>query len=120
MWVWDQSAGTLSRDGILISRGYSGYKRGKNNPSLQSAKGIGPIPQGMWTITEKYDSANVGPYALKLEPAIDTQVYGRSAFRIHGDSIRNPGNASHGCVILPRTIREKIWKSQDKLLKVVE
>ncbi len=120
MWTWDQSAGTLSQDGSIISNGYSGSGRGKNNPSLQSAVGIGPIPQGKWTIVERYDSKNVGPYALKLEPVAGTKTFGRSAFRIHGDSIKNPGTASHGCIILPRIIRTKIWTSGDRDLTVVE
>ena len=120
MWIWDQSKGELSRDGVVISKGYSGANRGKNNPSMQSAVAVGPIPQGDWNITERYDSKRVGPYALVLEPRAGTQTFGRSAFRIHGDSVRNPGTASHGCIILPRAIREKIWKSQDRLLKVVE
>jgi len=28
MWVWDQSAGTLSKDGAIVSRGYSGKDEG--------------------------------------------------------------------------------------------
>jgi hypothetical protein len=38
MWTWDQSAGTLHRDGKAVSRGYSGAGRGKNNPSLQGVR----------------------------------------------------------------------------------
>lgn len=117
-WKWDQSAGELTRAGQLVSRGYSGHGRGKNNPALQAAVGVGPIPTGRWRITERYDSANVGPYALKLEP-VGHGALGRSAFRIHGDSIRSPGTASHGCIILPRNIRELIWKSGDRDLEVV-
>jgi hypothetical protein len=118
-WRWDQSAGELSRDGELVSRGYSGFGRGKNNPSMQAAQGVGPIPAGRWRITERYDSANVGPYALKLEPCAGTETFGRSAFRIHGDSIRNPGTASHGCVVVPRKVREAVWRSGDRDLEVV-
>jgi len=120
VWIWDQSAGELYRDDKLISKGYSGANRGKNNPSLQSAKALGPIPQGDWLIVSVADSPNVGPFAIALEPAKETQTFGRSAFRIHGDSIHNPGNASHGCIILPRNIRTKIWNSGDKLLRVIE
>lgn len=123
-WTWDQSAGELWRAGQLVSRGYSGNGRGKNNPSMQAARGVGPIPGGSWKITELYDSANVGKYALKLF-AVDGKLddihspTGRSAFRIHGDSIKNPGTASHGCIILPRPVREMIWKSGDRDLEVV-
>lgn len=125
MWRWDQSAGELTRDGVLVSRGYSGKGRGKNNPALQGERGVGPIPAGRWTITQRYDSANVGPYALRLEavdarPGDDTHAdTGRGAFRIHGDSIARPGDASNGCIILPRKIRELIWTSGDRDLEVV-
>ena len=119
-WVWDQSAGILTCDGVEFGRGYSGNKEGKNNPLLQGVKGVGPIPRGDWMITEMYDSANVGPYALKLEPCEGTKTMGRSAFRIHGDSIKLPGEASHGCIILPRPVRLKIWQSGNRHLRVVE
>lgn len=125
-WRWDQSAGELSRDGVFVSKGYSGNGRGKNNPAMQGVAGVGPIPAGRWKIVRVYDSANVGPFALALDsadakPGNDRhEPTGRSAFRIHGDSIRAPGTASRGCIILPRMIRELIWKSGDRDLVVVE
>ncbi len=125
MWTWDQSAGTLSRDGAVVSRGYSGKGRGKNNPALQGVRGIGPIPAGLWRIGAPYNSKNVGPYALPLD-AVDAKPgddkhegTGRGAFRVHGDSIKAPGTASQGCIILPRAIRELMWKSGDRDLTVV-
>lgn len=124
-WTWDQSAGTLSRDGKLISRGYSGAGRGKNNPALEGVRAVGPVPAGCWKIGAPYNSQSVGPYALPLN-AVDAkpdddvhQPTGRSAFRIHGDSIKSPGTASRGCIILPRAVRELIWKSGDRDLLVV-
>jgi hypothetical protein len=119
MWIWDQSAGELRRDGKVASRGYSGRDRGKNNPVMQAAVGVGPCPRGGWTIGKPYNSTNVGPFALPLEPKPGTVTFGRSAFRIHGDSIRAPGTASHGCIILPRAIRELIWRSGDRDLEIV-
>lgn len=126
MWTWDQSAGRLSRDGKFISSGYSGKGRGKNAPALQGVAGIGPIPRGRYKLTEIYDSPNVGPRTIRLEPVDarfgdDThQETGRGAFRIHGDSVRAPGTASKGCIILPRPVREAMWKSGDRDLTVVE
>lgn len=119
MYVWDQSKGELSKDGKLVSVGYSGANRGKNNPSMQAATAVGPIPQGDWTITDKYDSATTGPFTIVVMPNEDTNTFGRSAFRIHGDSIAHPGSASHGCIILPRQIRERIWASADRQLRVI-
>ena len=120
MWTWDQSAGELSHNGKLISKGYSGRDRGKNNPSMQSAVGVGPIPRGLWRMLKVYDSSATGPKTIWLEPKAGTDTCGRSAFRIHGDSIRNPGTASHGCIILPRIVREQIWSSGDHDLTVIE
>jgi hypothetical protein len=120
MWQWVQSKGELLHNGEFISKGYSGYGLGKNNPELQSSQGIGPIPCGIWQITGVYNSAQTGPFTIALQPTQVTNTFGRSAFRIHGDSINNPGRASHGCIILPRPIRELIWNSNDKTLSVTE
>lgn len=125
MWVYDQSSGELSRNGKIVSRGYSGKGRGKNNPSLQGVQGVGPIPRGRWRMMRVYHSANVGPFAIVLY-ALDGQIddrhdeTGRSAFRIHGDSIRAPGTASRGCIILPRHVREAMWRSGDRDIEVIE
>lgn len=124
-WLWDQSAGELWRGGALISRGYSGRGRGVNNPALQGERAVGPIPAGRWRIVERYDSANVGPYALVLHAADATpnddrhDPTRRSAFRIHGDNARGDRSASKGCIILPRKVREAIWNSGDRDLEVV-
>jgi hypothetical protein len=118
-WQRDQSAGELSRDGNAVSRGYSGRGRGRNNPALQAMAGVGPVPRGRWTIAGRYDTARVGPCTLVLEPAEGTRTFGRSAFRNHGDSMRAPGTASRGCIILPRRVREAIWVSGDRDLLVV-
>lgn len=122
--VWDQSAGQLLLDGKLISPGYSGKGRGRNNPALENVPGIGPIPAGRWAIKSIYDSDNVGPRTMVLwsidgTPDDRDARTGRSAFRIHGDSIRAPGTASRGCIILPRKVREWIWRSGIRELEVV-
>jgi hypothetical protein len=55
--------------------------------------------------------------ALTPEPGTDT--LGRDGFLIHGDSVENPGTASHGCIILPRAVRDQISASGDKQIQVV-
>lgn len=122
MWLWHQSAGTMAdKNGAIVSRGYAGNGRGKNNPAMQDAVAVGPIPRGLWKLTAlRLTGASTGPYTIVLEPSMGTDTCGRSEFRIHGDSIANPGSASHGCIILPRAIRERIWNSGDRLLEVVE
>jgi len=126
MWVWDQSAGTLSRDGVLVSRGYAGKGRGHNNPALQGVRGVGPLPRGRYRIGAPRTSQRTGPYAMDLYPVDATpadtvhDATGRASFQIHGDSVRNPGTASSGCIILPRANRQQIWSSGDHELEVVE
>lgn len=118
-WQWDQSAGALTRAGRFICKGYSGHEWGKNNPDAQASAGIGPIPRGKWRMTSVKESQNTGPFTIVLEPEAGTATEGRGDFRIHGDSIREPGEASHGCIILARAIREAIWNSGDHELEVV-
>lgn len=125
MWTWSQSKGELRRNGAFVSKGYSGKGRGVNNPKLQGVAGVGPVPQGPWKIVERYDSGNVGPYALVLH-AVDAtpgddrhDATGRGAFRIHGDNKLGNLSASKGCIILPRTVRVAIWTSGDRDLEVV-
>lgn len=118
-WVWDQSAGTLSRGGTLVARGYAGHDWGKNNPDAQAAVGLGPVPRGRWTIHAPRTSANTGRFTLDLTPQPGTSTFGRSLFRIHGDSVRAPGTASHGCIVVPYDARVKVWDSGDRDLAVI-
>jgi len=119
MWVWDQSAGTMSKDGEVVGTGYAGNGYGKNNPDAQGVVNVGPLPQGRWTIGPPRNSKKTGPYTLPLTPALATKTKGRSGFLIHGDSARSPGKASHGCIVIARALREKIWESGDRVLEVV-
>lgn len=119
MWIYSESTGKLTHNGAVVSCGYSGLDKGKNNPAMQAAVGIGPIPQGRWNICYVKDSPNTGPFTIVLMPCPGTKTFNRSEFRIHGDSVTNPGSASHGCIILPRIAREEIWQSLDRDLTVV-
>jgi len=125
MWTWKQSTGELFRDGAFVAKGYSGHDWGKNNPAAELAPGIGPIPAGRWRLVSVADSPQTGPFTITLHaedatPGDDTDDRtGRGAFRIHGDAIAHPGEASHGCIILPRTVRGLMWNSGDHELEVV-
>jgi hypothetical protein len=119
MWTYSQSKGEWRGvDGGLVSIGYSGCGECKNNPECQEIKNKGPIPRGMWQIIALFDSPSHGPYCLRLAPKDPASVFGRGGFLIHGDSAKFPGEASMGCIILPRKIREYIWQSQDIDLEV--
>ena len=119
MWRYSQSTGEMSRDGIFLSRGYSGHEEGKNNPAMQAIPNIGPIPVGLWKLLLIFDHPAKGPRCIRLEAADGTVTFGRSGFLIHGDSIANPGTASEGCIILGRVQREQIWGTKDRDLEVV-
>jgi hypothetical protein len=87
---------------------------------MESVHDVGPIPRGNWTIVgPPVNTAEHGPYVLMLQPDADTDTFGRSGFLMHGDSKESPGSASHGCVIMPRAVREQVWKSGDRDFEVV-
>lgn len=119
-WTYHQSTGQLWNDTALVATGYSGAEPdGKNNPNLESLAGIGPIPRGSYTIGAPFNSHQTGPYAMRLTPNEGTDTYGRSDFEMHGDSKEHPGQASHGCIIMPFAIRARVWLSNDHVLEVV-
>lgn len=120
MFLFCTLDGSLYRDGELLGIGYSGHLQGRNAPELDSHPNIGPIPRGEWVIIgPPFNSPSHGPYALRLQPAPDTQTYGRSGFLIHGDSRSAPGFASLGCIILTLRIRQLMWESGERQLLVV-
>lgn len=128
MFVYEQSSGKFSQDGVYLVTGYSGWDdgdnipepgEGKNNPDAQAVKNVGPIPVGQYNIGPVYDHPTKGPVVMRLTPKVGTEAFGRSAFLIHGDSVHAPGTASHGCIILPRKIRERVAASGDTDLEVV-
>lgn len=121
MWVWRQDGRLYEDTGplVFVSDGYSGADSGKNNPSAQTTRRVGPIPVGAYRIAPPIDHPELGPVSLRLEPLGDTKSWGRSGFLIHGDSRTRPGDASHGCIVLPRPVRERIAQSDDGLLVVI-
>ncbi len=129
-WRYSQSTGDLARlvNGAVVftvvKTGYSGHAEGLNNPDMEHVRGVGPIPRGQWRIGPPYDSDSLGPYTLPLwyledGNFDDSAAYGRSAFRVHGDNSARNRSASHGCIVLPRKVRELIAESSDSLLEVI-
>ena len=120
MWTYRQETGELLHEGEHVAWGYSGAENaGYNNPAMENVRSKGPIPRGRWLIEgPPFDTPTHGPYVLRLTPAQETKTFGRSGFLCHGDSIRRPGTASEGCIIMARKIREQIWKSGDRDLLV--
>jgi hypothetical protein len=119
MWIYEQSNGkVIDRDGCVRGMGYSGFADGKNNPSKQDVSNIGPLPRGIYKMTELFDSPVHGPACIRLQPLPETELFGRSGFLIHGDSKVHPGMASHGCIIQLHDVRLQMWNSGDRLVEV--
>jgi len=124
-WSYSESTGALTDPtGAVIGTGYSGCGPGYNNPADQGTDNVGPIPQGAWLIGPSFTHAVAGPVTMRLTPAAGTDPLGRDGFMIHGDTQQHaddptPENsASHGCIILAKTLRLTIDASADKTLIV--
>jgi hypothetical protein len=118
-WKYLQSTGELVFDGKVVCTGYSGFGAAKNDPRAEQIRNNGPIPRGRYLMSERFDSDEHGPICFRLTPASGTETFGRSSFMIHGDSVRKPGAASHGCVVVNRTARLLIDKSKVRELDVI-
>lgn len=119
-WIFQQSTGNLTRDGRFIYQGYAGKGNGKVNPDMESVPNIGPLPRGKYIITgHPFHHPHTGSYSMRLQPDPHNRMFGRTGFLIHGDSVKHPGEASNGCIIMPLIIRQRIWASGDKILEVV-
>lgn len=119
MWTYCQSSGKLYEGTQEIGQGYSGYAHGKNNPSFQEVHDVGPIPAGDYNLSRPYNDHERGPIVMRLTPVAKTNTFGRDGFLMHGDSIHDPGTASHGCIIMPATVRAYVAQKGGTLLRVV-
>lgn len=113
VWEYEIASGAFferSETGtmVLLAHGYSGFGIMKNDPKAVGVQYSGPIPPGEWIVCQAHYNLKLGPLTMLLWPYLGTPTLGRSGFAIHGDSIRNPGQASHGCIILPHAVRAAI------------
>jgi len=116
MLVYKQDNGELELDEHFEGLGYSGTGKGRNNPEAESEVNVGPIPKGRYSIGPAHDHPTLGAVVFNLEP-VGHDAHGRSAFRIHGDSKSH--DASHGCIVAGRTIRERIRDDHETELEVI-
>jgi hypothetical protein len=126
-WTYVQSTGRLYRpDGTHAATGYAGGGGGArpdavNNHAMQMIRGIGPIPVGTYTLGDAVMQSQLGQFAIPLLPDIGNVMFGRSAFYMHGDKIEGPSrSASDGCIIMPRSVRDEVYTSDDRRVVVVE
>ena len=118
-WEYGQSSGRLTYNGRVIATGYSGTGAGRNNPDRENERNVGPITRGRYRI-ERAQRERGMPYVMNLTPS-GHNAHGRTGFEIHGDN--NRGDASGGCIILRRNIRQSVSElistSRDDTLNVV-
>lgn len=122
-WIYSQSKGILwLREGDETKRvgvGYSGHPPYVNDPTAQALKARGPIPSGVYRVGRPFDHVRLGPVVFFLDPDVKNNMHGRSGFFIHGDNEYGNNSASHGCIILKRSVRERIRIENVRRLVVV-
>jgi Protein of unknown function (DUF2778) len=119
MWTFQISTGLVSHDGASVGTGYSGAPGYKDNPADEDLINKGPLPEGWYTMGDPIDSPDTGPYSIPLEPDSSDVMYDRSGFFWHGDSIHDPGDASHGCIVSAYSTRKMVVESGDRRLQVI-
>jgi len=120
MWTYIQFTGVmLDPSGDALATGYAGKGDDKNNPDDEAVKGLGPLPCGFYTIEPAVDTVDHGPEVMWLIADPSNEMFGRGGFGIHGDSKTNPGCASEGCIVMPKSARDTINLSSDKKLQVI-
>lgn len=120
-FIFEISTGRLY-DGAekLVADGlFSGHGIGMNNPAMQSARGVGPLPVGVYRVGPLQDGGHLGPNVMTLTQTFGVS-YGRSGFYIHGTSALHPSMSSDGCIVAPPGLRERIDAQigQGRLLRV--
>jgi hypothetical protein len=119
VWVYSIPTGVLyDPQGKVAGVGYAGAPGYINDPSDVSLKNKGPLPPGMYTITSWRRDPKMGPVCASLVPDPQNEMYGRSGFNLHGDSIEHPGCGSEGCIQQNFPVRVRVQASGDSRLKV--
>lgn len=120
MWSYKIPTGITSQNGTPRAEvSYSGHEEFKNNAAYCDKRGLGPIPPGTYRIGPAYDHPHLGPVVMNLTPLPGTNTFDRDLFRWHGDSIAHPGEGSDGCICSPRSLRDAVNSTTDRVLQVV-
>ena len=105
---YEQSNGTLTRNGQVLGVGYSGNGDALNNPAMQAIRMHGPLPRGQYTIQAPSVHPKLGPIAMELLPFSTNTMFLRGGFFIHGDNAQMNHTASDGCMIFGHDLRVQI------------
>ena len=128
-WYYDQRTGYLwwdnpkteAFDPKLVSKGFAGKQgNGRNNPDLEFASNVGPIPKGRYKIGKRRSKKSSGRKLdnLPLTPDSNNDMNGRDSFLIHpGNPAKDP---SEGCICMTKDVMDKIERSGDTDLVVYD
>jgi hypothetical protein len=125
-WQFSQSTGQWSHvddlTGVATPAGvgFSGQGAGYNNPDMEWAENIGPLPAGLYQIGPGHDWHKM-PYVMDLTPVLSFQFGRPGGFKIHGpfkDPAKRP-LSSQGCPMAEKDQRKQINDSKDRCLWVV-
>src|ERR1035441_3162218 len=105
--TYSQTSGLFTMGNHTFT-GYSGNGDGLNNSDMQDVKGVGPLPQGQYTIEPPHVDHVTGPVSMCLVPAPANEMFGRGDFLIHGDNMALDHTASEGCIVLNHWARLQI------------
>jgi hypothetical protein len=126
MITYSQSTGEMTLASGVVFHGHAGQGSGLNNPDMQNVHGIGPLPQGTYTLGPWQDGAaygpsfhRLGPFITRLTPDEGNEMFGRWDFCIHGGDGSNPPTDSEGCIVLFRSARVAIAASKETQLTVI-
>lgn len=108
--TYSQTTGEIEgADGSLIALGWAGSGVGKNAPTMQGVRTVGPLPQGLYVVGVWCDHPRLGKMVAPLTQ-IEGETFNRSDFWIHGPSRKagRYGQESLGCIIVPFAGRVKV------------
>jgi|SRR6185312_7592092 len=115
MFTFSTTTGQLFNGSQYLATGYSGFGAGKLNPEMENVANVGPLPRGTYTMEIikgedglPCDYEGKKKPVIRLVPSSTNEMFGRAGFLMHGDSISDPGTASHGCVIEDHGTREVV------------
>ena len=116
---FSQSTGWITKDdsSVITKLAFAGndsrpdtnpdHIQGRNNPQFQDLHGIGPLPQGLYRVSNWGTYPKVGSYAAPLTWIGGPNNFGRSGFFIHGPG-EDYNNSSEGCIVIPHDDRMKV------------
>ena len=101
--------GEMFHNDSIIGKGYSGHGDDVNQPAFENVPMMGPLPEGAYKIGRmEATHPKLGVDVMPLTPDDGNEMYGRSAFYIHGDNSQENYSASEGCIIMPHGVRNTI------------